>query len=81
MTDNNSPRDVSVGYKRPPSHTRFRPGQSGNPKGKKKGLRNFATDARAMLKAKVSLTEKGSLASPNRFLCSTISTRTISGNF
>ena len=30
-----------VGYKRPPKHTRFRPGQSGYPKGRKKKSRNL----------------------------------------
>jgi hypothetical protein len=32
-----SPPDASeIGYKRPPQHTRFKKGQSGNPSGKKK---------------------------------------------
>jgi hypothetical protein len=30
-----------VGYGRPPAHTRFKPGQSGNPKGRPKGKRNM----------------------------------------
>ena len=28
--------DYDVGYKKPPKHTRFQPGQSGNPKGRPK---------------------------------------------
>lgn len=32
-----------VGYGRPPTATRFRPGQSGNPKGRPKGSRNAKT--------------------------------------
>jgi hypothetical protein len=32
-----------VGYGKPPVQTRFRKGQSGNPKGRGKGSRNFAT--------------------------------------
>ena len=32
-----------VGYKRPPVSTRFKPGSSGNPKGRPKGQRNFKT--------------------------------------
>jgi Family of unknown function (DUF5681) len=28
--------NYSIGYKKPPSHTQFRPGQSGNPKGRPK---------------------------------------------
>ena len=35
-----------VGYGRPPQHTQFRPGQSGNPAGRRKGVRNLA-DRRA----------------------------------
>jgi hypothetical protein len=35
----------AVGYGRPPTWTRFRPGQSGNPKGRPKGARNTASMA------------------------------------
>ncbi len=59
MTDANSANDFTVGYRRPPLHSRFRPGQSGNPRGRQKGVRNFATDVRKTLKAPVSLNEKG----------------------
>jgi hypothetical protein len=30
--------DYEVGYKRPPKHTRWKPGQSGNPKRKRKNV-------------------------------------------
>jgi hypothetical protein len=33
--ENNSP-DYKVGYKKPPRHTQFKPGQCGNPKGRPK---------------------------------------------
>jgi hypothetical protein len=58
MTDANS-TDEKVGYKRPPRHTRFRRGESGNPGGRQPGVRNFATDVKAALKAPVALSEKG----------------------
>jgi hypothetical protein len=32
-----------VGYRRPPLHTRFKPGQSGNPSGRVKGSKNLKT--------------------------------------
>jgi Family of unknown function (DUF5681) len=33
-------QDYEVGYGKPPSRTRFKPGLSGNPKGRPKGTRN-----------------------------------------
>ena len=37
MPPENPPIDYEVGYGRPPGHTQFKPGQSGNPKGRPKG--------------------------------------------
>jgi hypothetical protein len=34
-------KDTAVGYKRPPPHTRFRPGHSGNPSGRPKRKPTF----------------------------------------
>ena len=48
-----------VGYKKPPKHTRFKKGQSGNPKGRPKGSRNFSTDVKATLSQSVRVTEGG----------------------
>lgn len=36
--------DYEVGYGRPPKGGQFKPGQSGNPKGRRKGSKNLATD-------------------------------------
>ena len=35
--------DYGVGYGRPPRHTRFAKGQSGNPRGRPCGAKNFMT--------------------------------------
>ncbi len=51
--------DYEVGYGKPPEHTRFKSGQSGNLKGRPKGVRNFKTDVKATLKAPVKVTRDG----------------------
>ena len=46
---------AKVGYRRPPVHSRFKPGQSGNPSGRAKGSQNFKTLLNRILKEEVSL--------------------------
>jgi hypothetical protein len=58
MNDNDADDD-KVGYGKPPKHTRFRKGQSGNPKGRPKGMRNFTKDLEDVLKSKVRISEDG----------------------
>ena len=52
------PKDT-VGYKNPPKDTQFKPGQSGNPKGRPKGARNLKTDLMEELGEKIVVTENG----------------------
>jgi len=51
------PAAYIVGWRRPPVATRFRPGQSGNPRGRPKGARNLATVIAATLGERVAVSE------------------------
>ena len=54
MTDDSKDANA-VGYKRPPTHTRFRPGRSGNPNGRPRHRPSF----RAALLAELAATAPG----------------------
>jgi len=43
MPGNSPGEGYEIGYGNPPKHTRFRPGRSGNPAGRRKGVRNLMT--------------------------------------
>jgi phosphoenolpyruvate carboxylase len=51
--------DYEVGYGRPPIGSRFRKGQSGNPKGRRKGSLNLATVLEKTLREVVVINEGG----------------------
>jgi Family of unknown function (DUF5681) len=48
-----------VGYKKPPRTTQFKRGQSGNPKGRPKGSKNFGSHVASTFARKISVHEKG----------------------
>ncbi|AZQ68263.1 hypothetical protein EF888_14635 [Silicimonas algicola] len=52
------PDDFDVGYRKPPAATRFKKGQSGNPKGRPKGSRNISTLIEETLFRKVSIRDE-----------------------
>ncbi len=54
-----SPATYAVGHGKPPIHTRFKKGQSGNPIGRRKGSRNLATVLRKTLNETVVVKENG----------------------
>jgi hypothetical protein len=49
--------DEEVGYGRPPTHTRFKPGQSGNPRGRPKRRVNVGMLVQDLLRQKVDVRE------------------------
>jgi hypothetical protein len=51
--------DDDSGYKKPPKAGKFKPGQSGNPKGRPKGSRNLRTDLAAISQRPISVRENG----------------------
>ena len=51
--------DYEVGYGKPPRHTQFVKGQSGNPRGRPRGTKNFATLLNEVLNERVTVTENG----------------------
>lgn len=58
--DNNSPSAAyEVGYGKPPKHTQFKPGQRGNPKGRKKKPKSVQAQMQAAMSRKVTIQEEG----------------------
>jgi hypothetical protein len=56
MSEND--KTYEVGYGKPPKKNQFKKGKSGNPKGRKKGVRNFATLIRLKLEQTI-VVQKG----------------------
>ena len=59
-TDHDNPADDdAVGYKRPPKHSRFKPGRSGNPRGRPRKTRSIEAMIKRELDQTVKITEGG----------------------
>ena len=57
--DTSEPQQYEVGYGRPPKHTRFAPGKSGNRKGRPRGSRNIKTLVSEFAKGLIKVKEGG----------------------
>jgi hypothetical protein len=57
MASEASQPQLPVGYKNPPVHSRFKPGESGNPTGRAKGSENLKTLFNKILSEEVSVRE------------------------
>ena len=51
--------NYEVGYRKPPQHSHFKPGQSGNPSGRPKGTKNLASVLEQELRETVTIAENG----------------------
>ncbi len=58
-SDDEQPKAYATGYGRPPLATRFKPGRSGNPKGRRKKPDSIADQLRRALATQVSIEENG----------------------
>jgi hypothetical protein len=71
-----------VGHKRPPKHSQFKPGQSGNPNGRPKGARNLKTDLADELQERIVLREGGErrVVSKQRAMLKRLMERALNGD-
>ncbi|WP_252259829.1 DUF5681 domain-containing protein [Erythrobacter aurantius] len=74
--------DYEVGYGKPPKHTRFKKGQSGNPKGRKKGSKNYKTIIAKVFAEPITITVNGErrTVSSSEALSRVLITKGLKGN-
>lgn len=71
-----------VGYCKPPKHSRFKKGQSGNPRGRRKGSRGIKTDLHSELAAThvIHINGRPEKGTRQQLMIRTLATRAASGD-
>ena len=74
--------DGEVGFGKPPVHSRFRKGCSGNAKGRPKGTKNLRTDLTEVLQERITVTEgdRKVRMSKQRAIIKTLVAKTLKGD-
>jgi Family of unknown function (DUF5681) len=74
--------DYVVGYGKPPRHSQFKPGETGNPQGRPKGSKDLKTDLLEVLAETIRITEGGRERpiTKQRALIMTLMARALKGN-
>lgn len=70
------------GYRKPPRHSQFRKGESGNPRGRRKGTKNFDTILAEELGQTITVTERGKqrAVTKGRAVVKTLIAKALSGD-
>jgi hypothetical protein len=74
--------DDDVGFGKPPRHTQFKPGQSGNPAGRPKGTKNLKTDLEEELRELITVREGGNqkIVSKQRSMLKSLTAKAVQGD-
>ena len=74
--------DYEIGYGKPPRHTRFKPGRSGNPRGRPKGAKNLKIELIEELNERINIKESGKSkkVSKQRAMLKTMTARAVQGD-
>jgi hypothetical protein len=77
-----SSKGDSIGYGKPPVHSRFKKGQSGNPNGRPKGVNNLKTDLNEELQERIVIREgqRAVRVSKQRAIIKSLVLRTVKGD-